>query len=59
MNIDTLHHWPLVVTVEDCYVPQFAPFVIEAAISLPEEAITLIWDFAADKARDEARQQLN
>lgn len=50
---DTLQLWPLVMIVCDGYDEAAARIVIEAVKSFPEEAFSLIFGFAADRAREE------
>jgi hypothetical protein len=42
-NHATLQLWPLVIAIEDCYVPEFAPLLIEQVSQIREEVrVTLI-----------------
>ena len=53
MNESTLQLWPLVLIIEDTYRPESAGFIIEGIEALPEEAFSLVFGFAADRAREE------
>ena len=53
MNTPTLNYWPLVIAIEDCYVPETAPILIEVAKEYESEVRGLVFHFAAMKAREE------
>lgn len=53
IDYSQLRPWPLVVIIDDGYIPEFAPYAIEGVQALPEEAFSLLWGFAADSAREE------
>lgn len=44
---DTLYDWPLMVDIEDCYIPQSAPHVISAVAGLDDESAAVTLKLAA------------
>lgn len=51
---DNLHYdWPLVIVIEDCYVPQSAQLIIEVVSEQREETHAILWALAGMKAREE------
>jgi hypothetical protein len=59
MNTDTLQFWPLVLLVEDCFVPQSAEYVLNAIPALDSETIALGFTCDAFAAEIDAHNRRN
>lgn len=49
----SLRDWPLVIAVEDCFVPSSLPLTLEVAAEWDTEVCGLALSFAAMKAREQ------
>lgn len=45
--------WPLVLVIEDCFVPESARLVVEVAGELRDETCAALWALAGMRANDE------
>ena len=52
VNQDLLLAWPLLIVIEDCYVPESAPDVIKVCDEYESEILGLVLHFAAMKAQE-------
>lgn len=59
MNSDTWQLWPLVVIIEDCYVPHAAPLVIGAVKALSEKDCDAMWACEGWIAQKDAEGRAN
>lgn len=50
--LNLLLQWPLVILVLDGYEPQLAQIVIDTINEQSEETVTMLFNFAGDKARE-------
>lgn len=53
INHETLLPWPLVVIVNDGYIPELADYAIEAVREFHGDTFSLVWGLVADRAREE------
>jgi len=51
--------WPLVVVIEDCYVPHAAPYVIEGVSSLDDHSARVTIALFADEAGYNLQWEMN
>jgi hypothetical protein len=58
-EIDLLLQWPLVLTIEDCYVPEVAAPLLQGLRNLDEEAGRVTVKLWAMEAERDLRQQVN
>lgn len=45
--------WPLIIVIEDCFVPESAELVVEVAAERSEETDRIVWALAGMKASGE------
>lgn len=47
------YHWPLVIVIEDCFVPESAQLIVEVAAEQSDETCRLMFALAGMKASGE------
>ena len=53
LDYSQLVPWPLVVIINDGYIPELANYATEAVREFHEDTLSLVWGLAADRAREE------
>lgn len=51
--VHSMSNWPLVITIEDCFVPQSAELVVTVAAEQSSETHAILWALAGMKASGE------
>lgn len=59
MDNTTLNYWPLVVVIEDCYVPELAQVVMETIADVHVNTIAAMLAVASYQASLDANRRIN
>lgn len=58
-NPTTLNYWPLVVVIEDCFIPKLAPVVMETIAEVDIRTVTAMLAVMSYRAEQDAGNRTN